>query len=133
MCKRGEKNMNPHVQQYFHLLLAMASDRLSERIIHRNEGIQKALERLRDNPQGEGIWLNEFVDAFFHEILLDNPAGYCLILHSLANQPVDEYFNMVEYVTVGEMLEKMAKQIFAILLHRKTKETLEQTLAFGGE
>lgn len=125
--------MDPHEQQYFNLLLAMAADRLSERIIHRNEGVQKALERFRENPQGEGIWLNEFVDAFFREALLDNPAGYCLILQALANRPVIEFPNIAENVTVGEMLEKMAKQIFAVLLHRKTEEALEQTLALGGE
>jgi hypothetical protein len=125
--------MNPHEQQYFNLLLAMAVDRFSERIIQRNEGAQKALERLRANPQGEGIWLNEFVDAFFRDALLDNPAGSCLILQALANQRVNDLSNIVERVTVGEMLQEMAKQTFAALLHRKTEEALEQTLAFGGE
>jgi hypothetical protein len=124
--------MNPHEQQYFNLLLAMAVDRFSERIIQRNEGAQKALERLRANPQGEGIWLNEFVDAFFRDALLDNPAGSCLILQALANQRVNDLSNIVERVTVGEMLQEMAKQTFAALLHRKTEEALEQTLAFGG-
>ncbi|EZP77504.1 hypothetical protein H839_07714 [Parageobacillus genomosp. 1] len=125
--------MNPHEQQYFNLLLAMAVDRFSERIIQRNEGVQKALERLRANPDGEGIWLNEFVDAFFRDALLDNPAGSCLILQALANQRVNDLSNIVERVTVGEMLQEMAKQTFAVLLHRKTEEALEQTLAFGGE
>ncbi|BDG47382.1 MULTISPECIES: hypothetical protein [Parageobacillus] len=125
--------MNPHEQQYVNLLLAMAVDRFSERIIQRNEGAQKALERLRTNPQGEGIWLNEFVDAFFRDALLDNPAGSCLILQALANQRVHDLSNIAERVTVGEMLQEMAKQTFAALLHRKTEEALEQTLAFGGE
>jgi hypothetical protein len=111
----------------------MAVDRFSERIIQRNEGVQKALERLRANPDGEGIWLNEFVDAFFRDALLDNPAGSCLILQALANQRVNDLSNIVERVTVGEMLQEMAKQTFAVLLHRKTEEALEQTLAFGGE
>lgn len=125
--------MNPHEQQYFNLLLTMAVGRFSERLIQRNEGAQKALERLRANPQGEGIWLNEFVDAFFRDTLLDNPAGSCLILQALANQRVHDLSNIVERVTVGEMLQEMAKQTFAALLHRKTEEALEQTLAFGGE
>jgi hypothetical protein len=125
--------MNLHEQQYFNLLLAMAVDRFSERIIQRNEGAQKALERLRENPQGEGIWLNEFVDAFFRDALLDDPAGSCLILQALANQRVNDLSNIVERVTVGEILQEMAKQTFAALLHRKTEEALEQTLAFGGE
>lgn len=125
--------MNPHEQQYVNLLLAMAVDRFSERIIQRNEGAQKALERLRTNPQGEGIWLNKFVDAFFRDALLDNPAGSCLILQALANQRVHDLSNIAERVTVGEMLQEMDKQTFAALLHQKTEEALEQTLAFGGE
>ncbi|AEH48035.1 hypothetical protein [Parageobacillus thermoglucosidasius] len=125
--------MNPHEQQYFNLLLAMAVDRFSERIIQRNEGMQNALERLRANPQGEGIWLNEFVDAFFRDALLDNPAGSCLILQALANQYINVFSNIAGRVTVGEMLQEMAKQTFAALLHRKTEEALEQLLAFGGE
>ena len=72
--------MEPHEQQYVNLLFAMAVERFSERIIQRNEGAQNALNRLRANPQGEGVWLNEFVDAFFRDALLDNTAGACLIL-----------------------------------------------------
>ncbi|AXI38930.1 hypothetical protein CX649_04290 [Bacillaceae bacterium ZC4] len=125
--------MNPHEQQYFNLLLGMAVDRFCERIIQRNEGAQKALERLRANPQSEGIWLNEFVDAFFRDALLDNPAGSCLILQALANHRVNDFTNIVDRNTVEEMLQEMAKQTFAALLYRKTEEALEQTLAFGGE
>jgi hypothetical protein len=125
--------MNPHEQQYFNLLLAMAVDRFSERIIQRNEGAMNALERLRTNPQGEGIWLNEFVEAFFRDALLDNPVGSCLILQALANQRVNDLSNIVVRETVGDILQALAKQTFATLLYRKTEEALEQTLAFGGE
>jgi hypothetical protein len=125
--------MNPHEQQYFNLLLAMAVDRFSERIIQRNEGAMNALELLRTNPQGEGIWLNEFVEAFFRDALLDNPAGSCLILQALANQRVNDLSNIVDRETVGDILQALAKQTFATLLYRKTEEALEQTLAFGGE
>jgi hypothetical protein len=125
--------MNPHEQQYFNLLLAMAVDRFSERIIQRNEGAINALERLRTNPQGEGIWLTEFVEAFFRDALLDNPAGSCLILQALANQRVNDLSNIVDRETVGDILHALAKQTFATLLYRKTEEALEQTLAFGGE
>ncbi|MGG3739172.1 hypothetical protein [Aeribacillus pallidus] len=125
--------MNPHEQQYFNLLLAMAVDRFSERIIQRNEGAKHALERLRTNPQGEGIWLNEFVEAFFRDAILDNPAGSCLILQALANQRVNNLSNIVDRETVGDILQALAKQTFATLLYRKTEEALEQTLAFGGE
>ncbi|GIM47636.1 hypothetical protein DNHGIG_31850 [Collibacillus ludicampi] len=125
--------MDLHEQQYVNLLLVMAVERFSERIIHRNEGAQNALHRLRANPQGDGVWLSEFVDAFFRDALLDNPAGSCLILQALANQRVNDPSHILERATVGEVLQEMAKQTFATLLQQKTEETLEQTLAFGGE
>jgi hypothetical protein len=125
--------MDPHEQQHFNLLLMMAVERFSERIIQRNEGAQNALHRLRTNPQGEGVWLNEFVDAFFRDALLDNSAGSCLILQALANQRINDSFRIFELVTVGEVLQEMAKQSFATLLQNKTEEALEQTLAFGGD
>jgi hypothetical protein len=125
--------MELHEQQYFNLLLAMAVERFSERIIQRNEGAQNALTRLRTNPQGDGVWLNEFVDAFFRDALLDNPAGSCLILQALSNRSLNHPSRIFEHGTVGEMLQEMAKQAFATLLQQKTEEALEQTLAFGGE
>ncbi|NGQ94364.1 hypothetical protein G3578_04130 [Brevibacillus sp. SYP-B805] len=125
--------MDPHEQQYVNLLLAMAVDRFSERIIQRNEGAQNALDRLRTNPQGDGVWLNEFVDAFFRDALLDNPAGSCLILQALANRRLNVPSPIFERATVGEVLQEMAKQTFATLLQQKTEEALEQTLVFGGD
>jgi len=39
---------------------------------------------------------------------------------------------LFESATVGDVLQKMAAQTFAVLLRQKTEEVLEQTLAFGG-
>ncbi|OJF18098.1 MAG: hypothetical protein A6D91_07040 [Bacillaceae bacterium G1] len=124
--------MEAHEQQYFNVLLSMAVERFSERIVQRNEGVEHALERLRTNPQGEGVWLDEFVSAFFREALLDNPAGACFILQALANRKVMDPARLFESATVGDVLQKMAAQTFAVLLRQKTEEVLEQTLAFGG-
>lgn len=124
--------MEAHEQQYFNVLLSMAVERFSERIVQRNEGVEHALEQLRTNPQGEGVWLDEFVSAFFREALLDNPAGACFILQALANRKVMDPARLFESATVGDVLQKMAAQTFAVLLRQKTEEVLEQTLAFGG-
>lgn len=129
----GECIVELHEQQYFNLLLAMAVERFSERIIQRNEGADNALHRLRTNPQGDGVWLNEFVDAFFRDALLDNPAGSCLILQALANRRLDDPAPVFDQVTIGETMQKLAKQAFASLLQQKTEEALEQSLAFGGD
>jgi hypothetical protein len=124
--------MDAHEQQFINLLLTMAVERFSERIIQRNDGVQNALLRLQTNPQGEGVWLNQFVEAFFRDALLDNPAGACLILQAFANQRLYDLSYAVSGTTVGDILQEMAKQTFATLLQRKTEEVLEQALAFGG-
>lgn len=125
--------MDPHEQQYVNFLLAMAVERFSERIIYRNEGAQRALNRLRENPQGEGVWMDQFVDAFFRDTLLDNPAGACLILQALADRRINRTLPVTEGTPVSEILQVMAKHAFADLLQQKTEEALEQTLAFGGD
>jgi hypothetical protein len=128
----GACAMDAHEQQYINLLLVMAVERFSERIIQRNDGVQNALLRLQTNPRGEGVWLNEFVEAFFRDALLDNPAGACLILQAFANERLQDLSYFGSGTTVGDMLQEVAKQIFATLLRRKTEEMLEQALAFGG-
>jgi len=125
--------MDPHERQYINFLLAMAVERFSERIIYRNEGAEKALHRLRVNPQGEGVWMDQFVEAFFRDTLLDNPAGACLILQALANRRINRPLPVTEETTISEILQEMAKHAFADLLQQKTEEALEQTLAFGGD
>lgn len=125
--------MEPYERQYVDLLLAMAVERFCERLVHRNGGAANALNRLRSDPNGEGIWLNEFVDAFFRDSLLDNPAGACLILLALANRKREAVNGPAEPTTIGEALEQMAKAAFGALLRQKTEEALEQTLAFGGD
>ncbi|CCQ98305.1 conserved hypothetical protein [[Clostridium] ultunense Esp] len=79
------------------------------------------------------MWLNAFVDAFFQDALLDNPAGACLILQALAHRHVNDPSRLFERITVGEVLLELAKEGFATLLRQKTEEALEQTLAFGGD
>lgn len=132
---KGERRaVEPHERHYVEILLAMAVERLGERIVHRNGGVANALNRLRADPQGEGIRLGEFVDAFFRDNLLDTPDGACLILRALANRRWEAGSGGSGPTSIGEMLQHMAKTAFGTLLQQKTtEEALEQTLVFGGE
>ncbi|HEY8395049.1 MAG TPA: hypothetical protein VIK92_09650 [Thermaerobacter sp.] len=125
--------MEPHERQYVELLVAMAVDRFSERIIQRSGGVAAALKQLRADPHGEGIWLGRFVDAFFRDALLDNPGGACLVLRALADRRWEAGADLPAGATVGEVLQHMAKRVFETLLVKKTEEALERELAFGGE
>lgn len=124
--------MNAHERQYFQVLLSMAVDRFSQRLIQRNQGVDGALDKLRRDPQGDGVWLDEFVDAFFRDALLDNPAGACFVLNALANRPLSPGESLDGIGTVGELVQRLAVRQFADLLRQKTEEALEQAAMFGG-
>lgn len=124
--------MNDYEKQYFNTLLQIATERFVERIIQRNEGAKNALDNLRKDPYGEGVWIDKFVNAFFEEFLLDNPAGSSFILQALANRVCHFQYTTLENMTVGNVLENMAKELFEQLLNQKVEEALEQNLAFGG-
>lgn len=124
--------MNDYEKQYFNMLLQMATERLVERTVQRAEGAENALRLLRTDPYGKGIWLDKFMDAFFEECLLDNPAGSCFILQALSKRRYNLEQLPRQALTVEEIIKKMAKEVFEDLLKQKAEELLEQHVAFGG-
>jgi len=117
--------MKAYQRLQFDLLLGIAVERFVERITHRCGGYEAALARLRADPQGEGVWLDEFVQAFLRDFLLDNPAGACFVLQALERRRIAA----PQPSTIGTMLEQMALRAFADLLAAKTVETLEMSSA----
>ena len=75
--------MELYERQAFDMFVSLAVERFCERIVQRNGGMERALARLREDPDGEGVWLGRFVEAFFRENALDNPGGACLVLRAL--------------------------------------------------
>lgn len=114
--------MEAYQRQQFDLLLALAVERFAERLVQRNQGAATALARLRANPQGEGVWLDQFVEAIFRDFLLDTPGGACFVLQALARRHVAP----PEAGAVETMLQQMARRAFADLLATKTIEMLER-------
>ena len=118
--------MDAYQRQQFDFFLNTAVERFVERIEQRNEGAEIALERLRQSPNGEGIWISEFVDAVFSDFLLDNADGACFILRALAARTA--------VVPAGQnveaMLKSMARGVFTPLLKQKTEEALEQRISY---
>src|SRR5271168_4002509 len=80
--------MDLHERQQFDLLLQLSVERYVERLEQRNEGAENALYRLRAAPQGEGIWLSQFVDAIFQDFLLNTPDGAAFVLRAMAQRTV---------------------------------------------
>lgn len=118
--------MELHERQQFDFLLMTAVERYVERLEQRNAGAGDALARLRSDPNGEGVWLDEFVAAIFEDFLLANIGGACFTLQALAQRTLPE----TAAGRVETVLIRMARTAFAGLLKQKTEEALEQRLAF---
>ena len=118
--------MEVHQRQQFDFLLLTAVERFSERLEQRLGGPGPALERLRSDPAGEGMWLDELTRHLFVDFLLDNTAGACFVLQALAKRRLPA----PRGGSVQDMLLEMAVAGFAALLAAKTEEALEQRSAF---
>lgn len=114
--------MDLHEKQQFDFLLNTAVERYVERLEQRNGGVDVALDRLRQDPECEGVWLTRFTQAVFEDFLLSNVEGACFVLKALAKRPVEA----VAPGKVEASLIAMAQRVFAVLLRHKTEEALEQ-------
>ncbi len=121
------KPMHLHQQQQFDFLLMTSAERFIERIVQRSAGAENALRQLKENPDGEGVWLDEFVAALFDEFLLNNTAGACFILAALEKRTIA----VGEIGKIEQILQRMARQAFSELFRAKVIESLEQSIAVG--
>jgi hypothetical protein len=119
--------MEAYLRQQFNFLLITATERFVERIVQRSGGLEAALTRLRVDPQGGAIWLDEFVRALFQDFLLDNVAGACFVLQALARRQVDP----PPPGRIEVILQQLALRTFADLLAVKAEEALEQQSSFS--
>jgi hypothetical protein len=120
--------MDLHARQQFDFFFNVAIERFVDRVEQRCGGPVPALEQLRTNPNGEGMWLDEFTAALFRDFLLDNAAGHAFILQALSKRPAPEV--NVAGMSVDAAMGAMARAAFASVLRIKTDEQLEQRLAF---
>ncbi len=114
--------MDLHERQQFDLLLQLAVERYVERLEQRNEGADNALARMRADPQGEGIWLNQYLEAIFQDFLLNTTDGAAFVLRALPKRKLVA----PPPGTVDSMLAAMARSALGELLRQKTDEELER-------
>lgn len=119
--------MDLHEKQQFDFFLMTSAERFADRIVQRSSGSENALANLKNDPNGDGVWLDEFVDALFEDFLLDNTAGACFILSALERRPIEIAANG----KVEDVLKTMAKKAFGELLRMKILESLEQSVGVG--
>ncbi len=119
--------MELYQKQQFDFLLMTSAERFAERIVQRCEGQDNALARIKTDRNSEGVWLDQFVEALFEDFLLNNTGGAVFILSALEQRNI-EFSGSGK---VDQILQTMAKQAFANLLHIKTIESLEQSIGVG--
>jgi hypothetical protein len=114
--------MELFLRQQFELLLQEATGNFTERVVRRCGGPEAALEGLRTSPDGEGVFRSEFVNAFFEENLLDNPAGHCFVLEALERRtlPADPGG------PVPDVLKRLAQAAFADVLTTMTAQLIQR-------
>jgi hypothetical protein len=120
--------MEGYARQQFDFLLNAAIERFVERLEHRCGGPVPALERLRTDPNADGVWADEFVAALFRDFLLDDPSGAAFILQALERRPAPPV--PPEARSIRDALGHLARRAFRDVLCAKTEEALEQRLAF---
>ncbi|MEV5410740.1 hypothetical protein AB0K60_18080 [Thermopolyspora sp. NPDC052614] len=119
--------MDTYQRQQFDALLLTAADRLAERAVQRCGGHAEALQRLRENPHGEGVWLGDYVDALFAEFCLDDVDGAAFVLRALRKRQV----TVEDTGSVSDVLVRLAKTAFADLLTAKVTEALDRAERYG--
>jgi len=119
--------MEMYLRQQFELLLQEATGNFTERIIHRCGGEQAALDRLRQDPEGEGVWISEFVSTFFSENLLDSTAGACFVLEALERRtvPADDGG------AVSEVVARLARAAFAEVLATQSAQLIQRQMVYS--
>lgn len=120
--------MNDHERIHIDALMHEACDLLCETAIQRCAGPTNALRRLREDPDGDGIWLGRFIATFLGEHALDTEAGACTILEAFARRPMPA----VEGTTIGDTLRAAAIAAFTELVRAKADEALERAAAHEG-
>ncbi len=111
--------MELFLRQQFELMLQEATGNFTERVVHRCGGPDAAMSRLDADPEGEGVFRGEFVQAFFEENLLNNAGGYCFVLEALERRnlppddggPVIEVLERLAHAAFADVLTSMARQL----------------------
>lgn len=119
--------MEPYARQQFDFFLNTAIERFVDRIEQRCGGPVPALARLREAPNGEGVWLDDFVVTLFRDFMLDDIGGATFVLQALARRPA---VVPGEPMSIDLTLQAMARAAFASILEAKSAEALEQRLVF---
>lgn len=123
--------MDLHERHQFDLLLELATERFAARLQERHRGPEPALVRLA--ADGGGADTEQFVAAFFQDMLLDAADGGAFVLQALAKRPVaGRLAALADAQRVEDLLLQLAQSVFSELLVKKTTEHLQRLAGYLG-
>ncbi|HEY6797269.1 MAG TPA: hypothetical protein VI248_21555 [Kineosporiaceae bacterium] len=117
--------MELHERAHFDFLLNTAAERFVERLVQRTGGLEEGLAALRADPQGDGVWLDEFVRAVLRDFLLDNTAGACFVLENCEKRTLEG----VHSGPVSQVVRDLAVRAFSDVLAVKVDQGIELALS----
>lgn len=117
--------MELFLRQQFELLLQEATGNCTERIVHHLGGPKNALAALQDGSAATAI--DEFVDAFFSENLLDSPAGSAFVLEALQSRSLQSDPGG----TVSDVLARLARQAFSDVLTVQVSQLIQRQQVYS--
>ncbi|GAB98134.1 hypothetical protein BJY21_001391 [Kineosphaera limosa] len=127
--------MDLHERVAFDALLGQAGEAFVERIVQRCAGQDRAIEALERDPDSEGVWLTDFVDAVFDEWCLADADGAAFVLRALKSRPVPAGPTTAPTTgtpsTIEHLLVSTAKAAFATLLRAKVLESMRRASVYG--
>jgi hypothetical protein len=122
--------MDLHERAQFDFLLNTAAERFVERLVQRTGGLEEGLGALRSDPQGDGVWLDEFVRAVLRDFLLDNAAGSCFVLQACEKRTLKGFHSkQIDGLTVTAALSELAVHAFSDVLAAKVDQGIELALS----
>jgi len=123
--------MDLHERHQFDLLLELATERFAARLQERHRGPEPALAQLV--ADGGGADTEQFVAAFFQDMLLDSADGGAFVLQALAKRPVaGRLAALADAQRVEDLLLRLAQVVFSELLVKKTAEQLQRYAGYLG-
>lgn len=115
--------MNPHERLHIDSLLAMATERFVERLMHRAGSARGARERLAQGADAA----ESFVELYFVDTLLNTTAGACAVLEAYESESLPNPAAALAGASgnVGRTVERLARHVFARILVVKAEEALD--------
>lgn len=116
-------------QHLYERLVQEAADAWLERALHRLGDYGKVQEQMAADPDGPGLWLHSFAQAFMRDQGMDGADGHLWVLAHTYTREVPDTAWASRQVT--QAVAGLARSCFALDVLSRARRDLERKSAFG--